>query len=91
MTDDQFYYKTRKRVIGPFKGEIMQLTDSEKAEVSKAWEAQFAQLFDALAIADTKTFVTKTITPVKHLPNLDSFVKVVAGGTEEEDVSDLAD
>jgi len=91
MTDDQFYYKTRKRVLGPFKGEIMRLSETEKAEVSKAWEAQFAQLFDALAIADTKPFVTQTVTPVKYLPSLDSYLKVVAGGTEEEDVSDLAD
>ena len=91
MTDDQFYYKSRKRALGPFKGEIMQMTDAEKAAVSKAWEAQFAQLFDALSIADTKPFVTRTVTPVKHLPSLDSFVEVVTGGVAEEDVSDLAD
>ena len=91
MTDDQFYYKTRKRVLGVFKKEILKLSDEDRAPIAEAWEAQFTQLFDALAIANTQKFVEKTITPVKVLPSLHSFIEVVAGDVVEEDVSDLAD
>jgi fructose/tagatose bisphosphate aldolase len=91
MTDDQFYYKSRKRALGAFKQEILQLSDDEKTAVAEAWKAQFAQLFDSLAIAETKEYVEKTVTPIKHLPSLESYIKAVTGDFEEEDTSDLAD
>jgi fructose/tagatose bisphosphate aldolase len=91
MTDDQFYYKTRKRALGKFKNEILALPSEAKAEIAKAWEAQFAQLFDSLSVAGTQSFVNKTITPVKVLPSLDSYIEIVSGDFEEEDTSDLAD
>lgn len=91
MTDDQFYYKTRKRVIGLFKKEILELPEENKAKVVEAWEAQFAQLFDALAITGTKEYVDKFITPVKPLPSLADFTSSLTGEKEEEDTSDLAD
>ena len=91
MTDDQFYYKTRKRALGAFKADILQLSDAEKAQVSKAWKTQFAQLFESLAIAGTKAYVDQTVTLVKVLPTLQSYIEVVTGDMEEEDTSDLAD
>ncbi len=91
MTDDQFYYKTRKRALGAFKSDILQLSDADKAKIAEAWKAQFSQLFDSLAIADTKTYVDQTVTLVKHLPSLQSFIEIVTGEVEEEDTSDLAD
>jgi hypothetical protein len=91
MTDDQFYYKTRKRALGKFKNEILALPSEAKTEIAKAWEAQFAQLFDSLSVAGTQSFVNKTITPVKVLPSLDSYIEIVSGDFEEEDTSDLAD
>ena len=91
MTDDQFYYKTRKRVLGVFKKAILQLSAEDRAPIAEAWEAQFTQLFDSLAIANTMKYIEKTITPVKVLPSLQSYIDVVAGDVVEEDVSDLAD
>lgn len=91
MTDDQFYYKTRKRALGKFKNDILLLPAEDKATIAEAWEAQFMQLFDSLAIAGTQNFVNKTITPVKILPSLESFLEIVSGDVEEEDTSDLAD
>jgi fructose/tagatose bisphosphate aldolase len=41
MTDEQFYYKTRKNAIGPFKKQTWQLPAEKRAEISQAWEAQF--------------------------------------------------
>ena len=91
MTDDQFYYKTRKNAIGTFKNDTINLSEEEKTEIRKAWQAQFSQLFDALAISDTKKFVDKFIPPFKHLPSLSSFINLTTGQTEVEDTSDLAD
>ena len=91
MTDDQFYYKTRKRAIGAFKKEIMSLPDADKKVVSDAWQKQFAQLFESLAIADTRKYVEQAITPIKVLPSLDTYLALVAGEQVEEDTSDLAD
>jgi fructose/tagatose bisphosphate aldolase len=91
MTDDQFYYKSRKRAIGEFKARILKLSEAEKAPINAAWKAQFAQLFAALSIAGTRAFVNKTITPVKYLPPLATFIEAVGGAVVEEDTSDLAD
>lgn len=91
MTDDQFYYKTRKRALGVFKPDILNLPADAKAKVSKEWEKQFTQLFDSLAVADTKQYVEKFITLVKPLPSLSAYIAAVTGAKEEEDTSDLAD
>ena len=91
MTDDQFYYKTRKYAIGPFKPEIINLPEEEKLKIRKTWHAQFSQLFEALAIGNTKQFVDQFTVPVQHLPGLSSYVKRISGQSEAEDTSDLAD
>jgi fructose/tagatose bisphosphate aldolase len=91
MTDDQFYYKTRKRALGAFKKQILDLPSEAKAKVSEAWEKQFSQLFDSLSIAGTKEFVDAQIKPVAVLPPLSSFLDLVSEDTQEEDTSDLAD
>ena len=48
QTDEQFYYKTRKRAIGAFKQQFWDLPDDKKGEICQAWEDQFTQLFDLL-------------------------------------------
>jgi len=59
MTDEQFFYKSRKKALGPFKKDIMNIKDNEKiaAEVEK----KFGFLFDQLNIKDsaklTKQFI----------------------------------
>lgn len=91
MTDDQFYYKTRKRAIGPFKKEIMALQDDQKTAITNAWEVQFSQLFESLSIAETKKYVDKFVILQKHLPPLSSYIALVTGDVEVEETSDLAD
>ena len=59
MTDDQFFYKARKKALGPFKKEIMSVKDKDKiaAEIEKT----FAFLFDQLKIKDSARLVKKFI------------------------------
>ncbi|KAA3647974.1 MAG: aldolase [Chloroflexi bacterium] len=91
QTDEQFYYKTRKRAIGAFKRHFWDLPADKKAEICQAWEDQFTQLFDLLGIADTRQYVEKHVTPVKVLPSFESYVAMAGEVVVEEDTSDLAD
>jgi len=88
QTDEQFYYKTRKRALGPFKDRIWGLPDDKLSEISRAWEGQFRDLFDRLSIADTKQYVDEHVTPVAVEPKLEDYL---LGGLEPEDTTDLAD
>jgi fructose/tagatose bisphosphate aldolase len=88
MTDEQFYYKTRKNAIGHFKEKQYALTDREKEKISAAWEAQFGRLFDLLGVAGTRQYVDQFVAPVKIQPAVSAYVEEEVGA---EDVSDLAD
>lgn len=88
MTDEQFYYKTRKNAIGPFKANAYALPESDKEKLEKAWEAQFDKLFNLLGMKDTKQYTEKYIRAVKVMPALTDYVKEAVAA---EDTSDLAD
>jgi fructose/tagatose bisphosphate aldolase len=88
MTDEQFYYKTRKSAIGPFKAKSWRLPSDIKAEIIKAWEEQFNQLFNHLGLKGTRAYVDRFV----KIPNIKPNLKDYLGETAETgDVSDLAD
>jgi len=88
MTDEQFYYKSRKRVIGPFKQQIWNLPYVNKNDISDAWEANFSKLFQLLGISGSQKYVEQTIKPIYIKPDLNQYPRIKV---EEEDTSDLAD
>jgi fructose/tagatose bisphosphate aldolase len=88
MTDEQFYYKTRKNAIGPFKEQQYALPEHEIEKLSSAWEDQFSRLFDLLGVAGTRKYVEQFVEPVAIRPALSEYVQEEVGA---EDVSDLAD
>jgi fructose/tagatose bisphosphate aldolase len=88
MTDEQFYYKTRKNAVGAFKKESWNLPREKKDEIGIAWEDQFSKLFHLLGQAGTRKFVEQTIQPVIVKPSLPYYLGKEA---EAGDVSDLAD
>lgn len=88
QTDEQFYYKTRKRALGAFKEDIWSMTPEQLARVNAAWDTQFRDLFDRLGVADTRPFVEQHIRPV-HIPA--KLAHYLQGDGEAEDTSDLAD
>ncbi len=53
MTREQFYYKSRKRAVGPFKRKFWSLTDDVRAKIREALEEKFTFLFEQLNIKDT--------------------------------------
>ncbi len=88
QTDEQFYYKTRKRALGEFKQKIWGITPEQLEKITNAWDKQFRDLFERLGIADTRQYVDKFIKEVKVEAKLEDYL---LGSTKQEDTSDLAD
>lgn len=88
MTDEQFYYKTRKNAIGPFKAQMHALPMEVKEELMQAWGEQFRRLFTLLGVADTRQYVDKYVPQVLVKPVLAHYLGEIA---DEGDVSDLSD
>jgi fructose-bisphosphate aldolase class II len=66
-TDDQFYYKARKKAIGPFKQECWGLAPEIRAAIGTDLQKTFAFLFDQLKVNGTADLVRKTVhAPVQH-------------------------
>ncbi|MFA6391603.1 MAG: class II fructose-bisphosphate aldolase [Patescibacteria group bacterium] len=63
QTDDQFIYKSRKKPLGIFKKEIMNLPEAVKEGIAKEIEEKFDFLFKQLKVNDTKDIVNEFIKP----------------------------
>jgi fructose/tagatose bisphosphate aldolase len=61
-TDDQFFYKTRKKALGAFKKDIMGLPQATRDGIAKELEAKFEFLFKQLNALNNKELVDKHIT-----------------------------
>ena len=66
MTDAQFYYKSRKKAMGPFKPEMWNLPAEAKDALYAALEAQFAFFYNKLNIGDTRALVDQIVTVVEY-------------------------
>jgi fructose/tagatose bisphosphate aldolase len=87
-TDEQFFYKTRKKAIGPFKRQLWDLPAQNAAALAKAYDEKFGFLFKQLAIGDTAAIVAKFVTaPVVHRKDPTQAV-AVAAAPDDADLSD---
>jgi fructose-bisphosphate aldolase class II len=85
-TDEQFYYKTRKKAIGPFKADWWGLPPEVRQVIGEALEEKFAFFFQKLAVTNTVELVNRYVKPtVIHRPAPDGLL----GGAV--DVAGLAD
>ena len=62
-TEEQFFYKTRKKGIGPFKRELWDLPEAVRTALGAELEAQFALLFRKLNVGNTLDIVNRCVTP----------------------------
>lgn len=68
-TDAQFYYKTRKNAVGPYKPELWGLPEAVKAEVYGALEEEFRFFYEKLNAVGTRELIDDLVTPVEvHKP-----------------------
>jgi fructose-bisphosphate aldolase, class II len=65
-SDEQFYYKTRKKALGPFKAEFWALPADTKAELAQAYDKTFGFLFEQLKVGGTVEVVAKTVQPPRQ-------------------------
>ena len=63
-TDDQFFYKTRKKALGPFKRKFWDLSADARGTLGKAYDEKFGFLFEQLGMKDTAKFVSQFVKPV---------------------------
>lgn len=88
-SDEQFFYKTRKKALGPFKLRFWELDDDAKRELAAAYDAKFGFLFDQLGIANTADAVAKYIKPpVERRPQPHEGMVMVAAAPDDADLSD---
>jgi hypothetical protein len=59
LTDEQFYYRTRKKGFGPFKREFWSLSDNTKTALMSELAKIFDMMFKKLGIANSKELVEK--------------------------------
>lgn len=61
-TEEQFFYKTRKKALGPFKKEIMGLPATVREAIAAEIEGKFEFLFKQLNAVNNKELVDKYVT-----------------------------
>lgn len=64
-TDQQFYYKARKKAWGPFKQETWTMPESALEQIMGSLETEFGFYFKELNVVETNQIVTEWIKPVK--------------------------
>jgi fructose-bisphosphate aldolase class II len=88
-TDDQFFYKTRKKALGAFKRRFWDLDKATKAALAKAYDDKFNFLFNQLGIPNTAADVANHIKTVRqHRPQPHEGMVVVAAAPDDADLSD---
>lgn len=64
QTDEQFYYTTRKRAIGPFKRQVWELPDEVRDEMLKDLQPKFELIMHKLNVAGNGNLVDRYISRV---------------------------
>ena len=66
-SEEQFYYKARKKAIGPFKREFWSLPDEVRAAIAADLENTFAFLFTQLNVNGTADLIPRHVqAPLQH-------------------------
>ena len=88
-TDEQFFYKTRKKALGPFKKRFWDLPADVKARLARAYDEKFSFLFTKLAVVETRDIVDRYVKPVQHhRPQPHPDLAVVEAAPDDADLSD---
>lgn len=88
-SDEQFFYKTRKKALGPFKKRFWDLDEDTKKTLATAYDEKFRFLFTQLGIAGTADAVAKYVKPVvQHRPQPHEGMVAVAAAPDDADLSD---
>jgi fructose-bisphosphate aldolase class II len=88
-SDEQFFYKTRKKALGPFKQQLWSLPADVSQTLAKTYEGKFRFLFEQLAIGNTAAIVAKHVKPpVQHRLMPADATPAHAAAPDDADLSD---
>jgi fructose/tagatose bisphosphate aldolase len=88
-SDEQFFYKTRKKALGPFKKRFWDLDQKTKRELAQAYDSKFEFLFTQLGVGGTGEFVRKhTKVVAQHRVQPHEGMVAVAAAPDDADLSD---
>src|SRR5512142_103368 len=88
MTDEQFYYKTRKNALGAFKPQMYAMPGADMQKLTNAWQAQFEKLFNLLGVKDTRQYVEKFAKPVPVAPDMKFYLGKEVSEAMADDLQD---
>jgi hypothetical protein len=60
-TEEQFIYKTRKKIWGPFKKQVWNLPESTRAQIRGQLEGKLGFLYEQLGVVDSRGLTDKYI------------------------------
>lgn len=87
-SDEQFFYKTRKKGLGPFKKQLWEFAASSPS-LGEIYDRKFRFLFEQLAIGNTAAIVAKYVKPpVQHRPMPADATPAHAAAPDDADLSD---
>jgi fructose/tagatose bisphosphate aldolase len=87
-SDEQFFYKTRKKALGPFKRRLWDLPASVKESLAAAYDEKFTFLFNQLAIGNTAKIVATFVRAQAVRRQDPSEAAGVAAAPDDADLSD---
>lgn len=84
QTEEQFIYKTRKKALGPFKKDILNLNSDIKKSIITDVEEEFDFLFEKLNIKNTKELILKYLKskPVKAVKSSEVQLEIDGEGDD---------
>jgi fructose-bisphosphate aldolase, class II len=86
---DQFYYKTRKKALGPFKRELWDLPEGVRDALARVYDKKFAFLFEQLAVSGTADLVNKWVSPPEqHRRAPDGLAAAVIAAPDDPDAGE---
>jgi fructose/tagatose bisphosphate aldolase len=65
QTDEQFIYKTRKKLYGPFKKQAWDMEPDLLAALGREWEEKFAFYYQQLAVVNSRDMVNRYVKPAR--------------------------
>ncbi|MFH1655406.1 MAG: class II fructose-bisphosphate aldolase [Candidatus Omnitrophota bacterium] len=84
-TEEQFFYKTRKKALGPFKKEIMGLSQEVRNQIAKEVEEKFDFLFKKLNNINNRELIDKNITLKRGIIRKKKAIEEKVRDTEGDD------
>jgi fructose-bisphosphate aldolase, class II len=87
-SDEQFYYKTRKKALGPFKRQLWDLAAPVRSALDAAYDEKFGFLFDQLAIGGTADVVARFVKPLVIHRDDPTRAVAVAAAPDDAELSD---